>query len=274
MAPLSIASLGSSFAAGPGIPPVRDAKAGRSGANYARLLVARLNGHVALTDLAVSGATLRNILDEPQVVDKHTTFAPQIEGLLADTDVVLVLGGGNDIGYIGGLFMDSFDAYWFLRVATYIYRWFCPREPEKEQLDVEALAARYGEVLDAIHACVPGACVLVIEYLTVVGDHVQSGIDVPFGGGKPAHHRDVAEQVRMATVKVVQGREKWCVRIPVVELSAGHGMGAERPWVSGWSWRLLFAKGAYHPNAEGMAAVADIIHGKMRDLGIAATDDA
>lgn len=274
MPPLRIASLGSSFAAGPGISPVSDAKAARSGANYARLLSARLGGNVALTDLAVSGATLHNILNEPQVVDKHTSFAPQIEGLPADTDVVLILGGGNDIGYIGGLFMDSFDAYWFLRVATYVYRWFCPQEPEKEQLDVEALAARYGEVLDAVHARSPGACVLVIEYLTVVGDHVQPRIDVPFDGEKVAHHRDIAERVRVATVKAVQGREEWCVRVPVVELSAGHGMGAERPWVSGWSWRLLFTKGAYHPNAEGMAAVADMIHGKMRDLGIAAADDA
>ncbi|KAK7921253.1 hypothetical protein PG985_009275 [Apiospora marii] len=274
MPPLRIASLGSSFAAGPGIPPVSDAKAGRSGANYACLLSARLGGNVALTDLAVSGATLRNILVEPQVVDKHTTFAPQIEGLPADTDVVLILGGGNDIGYIGGLFIDSFDAYWFLRVVTYVYRWFCPREPEKEQLDAEALAARYGEVLDAIHARAPDACVLVIEYLTVVSDHVQSGVDVPFDGGKLAHHRDVAEQVRVATVKAVQGREEWCVRVPVVEPSADHGMGTERPWVSGWSWGLLFAGSAYHPNARGMAAVADIIHGKMRDLGIVATDHA
>ncbi|KAK7977407.1 hypothetical protein PG988_004897 [Apiospora saccharicola] len=260
MAPLRIASLGSSFAAGPGIPPVSDAKAGRSGANYARLLAARLDGHVALTDLASSIST--------------PPSRRKLRGLPADTDVVLIFGGGNDIGYIGGLFMDSFDAYWFLRVTTYICRWFYPLEPDKEQLDVEALAARYGEVLDAIHARAPGACVLVIEYLTVVGDHVRPGVDVPFDGGKLVRYRDVAEQVRVATVKAVQGREKWCVQVPVVELSAEHGMGAEQAWVSGWSWRLLFVKGVYHPNAEGMAAVADIIHGKMRDLGIAATDDA
>lgn len=80
MAPLCIASLGSSFAAGPGIAPVIDAKAGRSGANYACLLFTRLGDNAALTDLSVSGATPRNILNEPQVVDKHTTFAPQIEG--------------------------------------------------------------------------------------------------------------------------------------------------------------------------------------------------
>ncbi|KAK8087127.1 SGNH hydrolase [Apiospora phragmitis] len=271
MPPLRLASLGNSFAAGPGIPPVSDAKAARSRANYAHLLSARLGG-ASLSDLAVSGATLRNILDEPQVVDKYTTFAPQIEGLPPDTDVVLILGGGNDIGYIGGLFMDSFDAYWFLRVATRVYRWFRPVEPEKEPpLDAEALATRYGEVLDAVHARAPGARVLVVEYLTVVGDHVKPGVHVPFDNDSPrrrlAHHREVAEQVRVATVKAVQGR-----REAEGEPSAGHGMGAERPWVSGWSWRLLFAGGVYHPNAEGMAAVAEMIHEKMLDLGIAAAD--
>ncbi|KAK8094654.1 hypothetical protein PG997_001339 [Apiospora hydei] len=278
MPPLRIASLGSSFAAGPDIPPVSDAKAVRSGANYARLLSARLGG-ASLTDFAVSGATLRNILDEPQVVDKHTIFAPQIEGLPSDADVVLILGGGNDIGYIGGLFMDSFDAYWVFRLATRVYRWFCPPEPEKEQLDTDALAARYGEVLDAVHARAPGARVLVVEYLTVVGEHVTPGVHVPFDNDPPrrrlAHHREVAEQVRVATVKAVQGRreaEGWCVRVPVAEPSAGHGIGAGQPWVSGWSWRLLFAGGAYHPNAEGMVAVAEMVHRKLLGLGISAVD--
>ncbi|KAK6825315.1 hypothetical protein PG987_012809 [Apiospora arundinis] len=276
--PLRIASLGSSFAAGPGISPVIDAKAARSGANYAHLLAARLGGTATLTDLTVSGATLRNILDEPQVVDGgRTVFAPQIEGLPQDSDVVLILGGGNDIGYIGGLFMDSFEAYWLFRVAARIYHWFYPLEPEPEeqqkQLDTEALAARYGEVLDAVHARAPNACVLVVEYLTVIGDDVRPGyIDVPFDSRRLAHHRNVSEKVRVATVKAVQGRKNWCTRVPIAEPSAGHSLGTERPWVSGWGWGLLYAGGAYHPNAEGMVAVAKMIYEKMLGLGLAVDD--
>ncbi|KAK8039334.1 SGNH hydrolase [Apiospora rasikravindrae] len=56
------------------------------------------------------------------------------------------------------------------------------------------------------------------------------------------------------------------------EPSAGYGMGAEQPWVSGWSWRSLYAGGAYHPNAEGMAAAAEMIHEKLLGLGISAAD--
>ncbi|KAK8107893.1 uncharacterized protein PG998_009906 [Apiospora kogelbergensis] len=277
MSPLRIASLGSSFAAGPGIPPVIDTKAARSGANYAHLLYARLGGAI-LTDLTVSGATLRNILDEPQVEDGgRTVFAPQIEGLPTDTEVVLILGGGNDAKYIGGVFMDSFDAYWLFRIATRVYRWFYPLapEPSERELDMEALAALYGEVLDAVHARAPNARVLVVEYLTVLGDDVRPGfVDVPFDGRLLARHRGTAEKLQMATVKAVQGREEWCVRVPVAEPSAAHGIGAERPWVSGWGWRLLLAKGAYHPNAEGMVAVAEMIYQKMLGLGMTAGDRA
>jgi hypothetical protein len=62
---LRIASLGSSFAAGPEIPPqIEPLAAMRSGQNYPHLLAQRLNAE--LTDLSVSGATLLNITVEPQ----------------------------------------------------------------------------------------------------------------------------------------------------------------------------------------------------------------
>ncbi len=54
--PLHLTSLGSSFAAGPGITPKINRSAGRSGANYAALLAAKL--HATHTDQTVSGATL------------------------------------------------------------------------------------------------------------------------------------------------------------------------------------------------------------------------
>jgi hypothetical protein len=58
-----VASLGSSFAAGPGIGPVADRAARRSARNYPHLLAARLGA--GLTDLTVSGATTATIIDAP-----------------------------------------------------------------------------------------------------------------------------------------------------------------------------------------------------------------
>lgn len=60
-----IAALGSSYAAGPGVPPVANRAAMRSGNNYSHVL-SRMIG-AELTDLTVSGATTSTLLDTPQL---------------------------------------------------------------------------------------------------------------------------------------------------------------------------------------------------------------
>ena len=62
---MHIVALGSSFAAGPSIPPQTHAAARRSSNNYASLLSRGIPGS-KLTDLSASGATLLNVLNEPQ----------------------------------------------------------------------------------------------------------------------------------------------------------------------------------------------------------------
>ncbi|RYP29463.1 hypothetical protein DL767_006732 [Monosporascus sp. MG133] len=289
--PLHIANLGSSFAAGPSIQPVADRFAARSGANYAALLAARVGAR--LTDLSASGATLLNLLSEPQEIPGHR-FPAQIDRLPADTDVVFVLGGGDDLGYVAGFFTDTASSHWIGRFIT-------PDRPHQGEgtgnegagagegqgkgqratpttplrpLDEAALAERYGAVLDAIHAKVPHALVLVVEYLTMLGPDARPGVDVPFDARRAAHHRQVARMLQRATALAAQARSRlpWCVLVPVTEPSRKHGLGAGNPWVSGFTWRLLYSGGAYHPNAEGMRAVAEILYWKLFELGV--VDDA
>ncbi|KAI0008517.1 SGNH hydrolase [Xylariaceae sp. FL0662B] len=265
--PLHIASLGSSFAAGPSIPPVADEAAGRSGANFACLAARRAGAR--LTDATVSGATLLNLTTEPQDCGGGHVFRPQIESLPADADVVFVLGGGNDIGYVGGLFDDTLRAHWVLGGLLSLLRagTGAPMAPE-DQLGVDGLATRYGEVLDAIHAKAPKATVLVVEYFTLLGPDVRPGVDVVFNADRVAHHRKVAASLNEATSKAVEERGAWCKLVPVAEPSASHAIGSAEPWVSGFSWKLFYAGGAYHPRAEGMKAVADMVYNKLVELGL------
>ena len=90
-----VVSLGSSFAAGPSIPPIADVYAKRSHQNYACLLAKALGAQH--TDLTVSGATTDNILSIPQVTGLNPlnrfTFPPQIEGLPEDADLVTITAG-------------------------------------------------------------------------------------------------------------------------------------------------------------------------------------
>jgi lysophospholipase L1-like esterase len=225
---LQIASLGSSYAAGPGISPqVQPASAGRSGVNYAHLLSKQLGAN--LTDLSVSGATLLNLLNVSQ-----NTFAPQIRGVPDNSDLILVLGGGNDINYIGGLVADGNR-----------------RGPDENQL-----AARYGAVLDALHSKVPKAQIVVIEYLTILGADVRPGVNVPFNASRIQYHKGVFDSLQRSTAKAADSRNPWCKRIAAASLSDAHGLGSQVPWVSG---RVNNGSAAWHPNAAGHAAVANFL---------------
>ncbi|KAI1114310.1 SGNH hydrolase-type esterase domain-containing protein [Nemania sp. NC0429] len=270
MPPLRIASLGSSFAAGPSIPPADDSSAGRSGANYAHLVAKRVGG--TLTDLSVCGATLLHLLNTPQDAGGKR-FAPQVDDLPADTELVLVLGGGNDIGYIGGLFEDTLRRSWPGTALLYLRG----PDPDSEaksqlQLDVDGLAQRYGTVLDAIHRKAPGAYVLIVEYQAVLGPDTRPGEDVVFGADRVAYHREVAARLKEATRRAALGREEWCSIVGIAEASETHAVGAEHPWIFGFSWKLFYQGCAYHPRPEGMIAIADLIHDEMLRLGLVSQD--
>ena len=268
---LHIANLGSSFASGPGIPPqIPPAPAARSASNYAHLLATKFNAK--LTDLSVSGSTLLDILNNSQVVWGHR-FPPQVEALPEDADIVLILSGGNDISYIGGLLHDSINAYFILRLAQRVLSYFTQAQYCVNSLGEEQLIQRYGATLDAIHAKAPKALVVVVEYLTLLGSDVQPNVDVPFGASRLEYHRQVAAKLQRATAKAVEGREQWCRKIPIAELSDAHGIGSEQPWVWGFGLGLLSNKTPYHPNFEGMRAVADILFDRLTNFKTKAIDN-
>jgi lysophospholipase L1-like esterase len=74
---LQMASLGSSYAAGPGLVT-----------NYPHLIASKLSAN--LTDRSISGSLLKDI-------------SSQISGILPDTDIVTLTSGGNDLNYVVGL---------------------------------------------------------------------------------------------------------------------------------------------------------------------------
>ncbi|KAK7974500.1 hypothetical protein PG989_016348 [Apiospora arundinis] len=263
-----IASLGSSYAAGPGIPPQRNQAAGRSGNNYAALLQRRLSGakinnnqKVALTDLSVSGATLLNLISEPQDTGLKV-FAPQVDGVPDSADLVLVLGGGNDIDYIGGLMRDAMEL-----PADIFGAMTSPLN------SADALARRYGRVLDAVHHAAPKAVVLVVEYLTLLGSDFVPGVHAPFGEARARYHRQRAEMLNNGTRAARAGREGWCHLVQVSDHTGNHGIGAAEPWVTDYLGVSDVTHVPYHPNAAGMKGVEEIIYRKLIELELVDDDD-
>ena len=145
-------ALGSSFAAGPGIE-TQLGSCGRSDKNYPHLVAAALE--LELTDVSCGGATTANILDTPQ-----NGAAPQLAAVGADTALVTVTIGGNDITYsastgrCGNAKADEQCA------------------AKLDQARIAALTAelpgRLAAVLDAIRSKAPKAVIVMVTYPRVV----------------------------------------------------------------------------------------------------------
>jgi hypothetical protein len=74
-------AMGSSMAAGPGIPPIVDRGAMRSGRNYPHQLAEALGLH--LVDATVSGATTDTVLHSQQRTTRGRV-APQIDSMVPE----------------------------------------------------------------------------------------------------------------------------------------------------------------------------------------------
>ncbi len=93
-------AMGSSFAAGPGIPPLQSSDGasacGRSAVNYPSIVAREIGAD--LTDVSCSGATTAHVLRDPQ-----GARPPQIQAVTPDTRLVTITIGGNDVNYLGSI---------------------------------------------------------------------------------------------------------------------------------------------------------------------------
>jgi lysophospholipase L1-like esterase len=256
--PLHIVSLGSSFAAGPGIQPQVLKAAGRSENNYAHLLAKRLDAQ--LTDLTVSGATLKNVLSEPQVLFGNH-FEPQLNSFPQNVDIVTITGGGNDLNYIGGVMNATLQSYFIGRIVSR----FLPIPAIPECQTADDVANRFIAVIDKIRETSPQCRIYLVEYLALFGAHTKPGVDVSFDAAKIEEFQTTVSTLQTGYQLAAKAR-KDCKVIPVAGRSMEHGLGSEEPWVEGFGiGMLLTGKTPFHPNFNGMKAVADMLYEELKD---------
>ena len=246
-------ALGSSFAAGPGIEPVVDRAAGRSGRNYAHLVAARVGA--SLVDATVSGATTETVLRDRQRVGLRT-FAPQIESVPADADLVTVTAGGNDLGYLGGVMgtallgqLDRWRLTSPLSALARRRRALRPVTSQQHDAAVDGLVA----IVAGVRERAPRARVVLVDYLPVFTPSSAPGPSVPLTVNEIRHFRDLATD--LSAIFAEASRRTGCDLVPASSLEPDHGAGSTDPWVGGLSLRRLSA--SFHPNLAGMQAVAD-----------------
>ncbi len=234
-------SLGSSFAAGPGIP-AQQPSCGRSDHNYPHLVAAALA--LKLVDVSCSGATTANILDTPQ-----GDAAPQLAALTSDTMLVTVTIGGNDISYsastgkCGGAQVEE----------------HCAAKLDQARIAeaVSQLPAKLADVLAAIRAKAPQAIIVVVPYPRVVPLADQRCTELGLTTDDANYLATLGEQLERALVNAATTAHV-LVADPYVG-SAGHGPCADAAnrWVNGA--KPAGSGASFHPTANGHVEMARLV---------------
>ncbi|MBA8924346.1 lysophospholipase L1-like esterase [Kutzneria viridogrisea] len=236
-------ALGSSYAAGPGIPPTKPGSppaCARSANNYASQVAAKLK--LALTDVTCSGATTANILTTAQ-----SGQGPQIEAVTADTKLVTVTIGGNDVNYVGSLYAYSCQTSGGSGCAGV----------DQAAMDtaLKSVHTKIGNVVSAVRRRAPQAKVLLVNYLTVLPRTGPACTGVPLTQAQVDFERGVASRLRDATARAASA--SGASVIDAASASATHDACSASPWIE--KYAPPNGRAGYHPTPTGMAAVAELV---------------
>jgi lysophospholipase L1-like esterase len=243
-------ALGSSFAAGPGIPDsVAGQSCGRSTNNYAHLVAADLG--LDLTDVSCSGALSDNVASVPQ--DPNPL---QIAAITPDTQIVTVTIGGNDVNYSASLItcgQDGANGTSCLGVAV----------------DTAAIDQRIGaeqqklvDMLKSVKQAAPGARIFLVTYPMILpAPPVPCPPRAPFESADATFLGTLGKDLQDAFLGAAQVANVHFV--DVYGASQGHDVCASdgQRWVEGQTPPAVIP---YHPNAAGMRAIADLVEGEIR----------
>jgi lysophospholipase L1-like esterase len=254
-----IAALGSSFAAGPGIEPIVDAAAMRSGRNYAHQLADRLGAE--LVDLTVSGATTANVLDTPQDLGDDTVRPAQVDGVPETAAVVTVTAGGNDLQFIGAM---AAVAWHRLEPGSPILALlgdaFAAGIPEPTADAVERATSGLVQVVERTRERAPRCRVLLVDYLTVLDQASED--QSPFTPEEIDQFLVI--QRAIGTVFRDAAARTGAELVLASELSEGHALGSADPWVQPFHRDMSRAAGSFHPDDRGMTAIAEELERVLR----------
>ncbi|SFB91126.1 Lysophospholipase L1 [Nocardioides terrae] len=233
-------ALGDSYTAAPGIPGrTSDDGCLRSDRNYPHLLAAALGAR--LTDVSCGGASTADVRRA-----QLRGVRPQLDAVTADTDLVTIGLGGNDLNLFGSL----------IGACVRPDAASVPGTPCADALGskvaptLDRMEQRLVGVVRAVRHRAPSAKVLLVGYPQIIPASGRCA-DVPFAAGDYRFARRVNHGLTQAVRHVAVDS-----RVTYVDLwaaSAGHDVCSADPWING-----LSGQGAapFHPFAVEQVAVA------------------
>jgi lysophospholipase L1-like esterase len=244
--------LGDSFAAGPRIPNQSLSPLGclRSDRNFARQSAGALG--YTLTDASCSGAETEDMF-APQQTSAGTN-PPQLDALKADTNVVTLQIGGNDIGFTEIIencaAPNPFDGC----KDEYVHD---GRDEISER--IAATAPLVANVLQAIHARSPAARVFVVNYAAILPDSGNLGCwpRVPLAFSDVPYLR--SKEKELNAMVAAQAAANGATTVDAYTASIGRDAckGSGTRWVE----PLVPGNAAapFHPNLRGMTGIAGVV---------------
>ncbi|OLF11979.1 hydrolase [Actinophytocola xinjiangensis] len=253
----SYVALGDSAASGPLILPPDLSEPGcyRSNINYPKLVAEDIGAPI--TDVTCSGADTRDMTNS-----QGTDFGdvpPQFDALSADTTLVTLHIGGNDAGLVGlaesclNLLPDP--------IGTSCEETNTAGGGDVYGERVAAVGPKVAAVLDGIHQRAPAARVFVVGYTTYLRpDGCYPKVQVWARDANYIQAKiDQLNQV-LADAAAAHGATYVDIRTP--------GIGKDVCASSSVRWTEPFIPGnvaaPLHPNARGMAGMADVVTAAVR----------
>jgi lysophospholipase L1-like esterase len=251
-------ALGDSYTAAPGVPRTEQ-RTGcfRSSGNYPALVARRLGSTVV--DVSCPGATTLDLSGKQRSGGRAQP--PQFAALTADTSLVTLGMGGNDLGLFttlirtcGKLSLDDPGGSPCRDVM---------RSGAGGDLLVEKVArigTRVSASLQAIHRGSPNARVVLVGYPQPVPAKGTCPI-LPLAAGDYPYVRSIVADLNEALRKAADGED--ATYVDVQKASAGHDICAgPDAWVNGNTTDLTRAI-AFHPFAAEQQAVADLVVARL-----------
>lgn len=247
-------ALGDSYASGPFIPnqSLNPIGCARSDHNYAGDL-ARSMGIPTLVDVSCGGAESVDMTSTQSV--PLGSNPPQFNALTANTDLVTVTIGGNDIGFTSIIETCALDS------LTNPFGNPCQRHYTSGGTDqlaaaINADAPKIRAVLSGIRQRAPHAKVVVVGYLRILPTSIGCWPVVPVAIGDVPWLGGVEQELN-----TMLGAQAKAAGDTFVNAGLPTGHDTCKPEGSKWVEGIVPTAPAFpvHPNAAGMSAVASMI---------------
>ncbi|BBZ11509.1 SGNH/GDSL hydrolase family protein [Mycobacterium branderi] len=243
--------MGDSAAAAPGVPdPAPPPGCDKSTNDYPSVLARRL-GATSFADVTCSGATTDDIIARAQPTPSGPV-PPQIEAVEADTSLITITIGGNDVGLAG----DAAQCRAASLESPPCVERFVTNGVDSISAAINAHVPVWAAMVDDVRAKVPAARIVLVGYLT----YIRPGGCFP---EQPVLPRDADYfEAKVNELDDTQRRLAADKRIDYFDtrpLSVGHDMCAppDERYVEGFAAANPAAP--LHPNAMGAAAVGNAL---------------